>query len=303
MPTININTLFRQQRELRGFSLHKLAKGIVSASTLSRFEQGKTQLSAVSFVRLVNRMQVDWTAFIPDEQANQMNAIQRVAALAEAGQGPALEQLLASATASREDNVILLCQLTLAHYFPNSRDTPDSQKLTAAVQSATARVMSATGYWSAFLLALAGELVYLTPLQSLPMLLTVNAAQFHTSEPQPTATFTAAALRIQLAGVLRLLRANHATDAQTAFQQFSDVPSGYAEEELTRSMIQALLANEPMAKASKRAETVNRILNGIVIMGDRRFLDEFIPQVLPILQQQQFVPQSAGVQQMLARYE
>lgn len=58
------NTMQRLRRE-RGVTLSQATEGICSPATLSNFENGKSQLSAADMVGVVNRLQLDWSLFMP----------------------------------------------------------------------------------------------------------------------------------------------------------------------------------------------------------------------------------------------
>jgi transcriptional regulator with XRE-family HTH domain len=47
-------------RQERGFSLRQAARNDLTASALSRFENGKTELSASQFVRAMANLQLNW---------------------------------------------------------------------------------------------------------------------------------------------------------------------------------------------------------------------------------------------------
>ncbi|KRL14384.1 helix-turn-helix domain-containing protein [Schleiferilactobacillus perolens] len=50
-------------RQERGFSLRQAARNDLTASALSRFENGKTELSASQFVRAMANLQLNWNEF------------------------------------------------------------------------------------------------------------------------------------------------------------------------------------------------------------------------------------------------
>lgn len=57
--------LFKKRRQERHITIREACAGICSPSTLSRFENGHSNLSAVDWVALLHRLQLDWQDFLP----------------------------------------------------------------------------------------------------------------------------------------------------------------------------------------------------------------------------------------------
>lgn len=62
--------ILRVCRQERRLTLRQIADGILSPASLSRFENGKTQISADSFFEMLNRTHLDWQSFMPEAEGN-----------------------------------------------------------------------------------------------------------------------------------------------------------------------------------------------------------------------------------------
>ncbi|ERL65173.1 helix-turn-helix domain-containing protein [Schleiferilactobacillus shenzhenensis] len=63
-----IGPKFQALRKERGVTLKEATDGICSVAALSKFENGKAQLSATDMVALVNRLHLDWSLFVPKSE-------------------------------------------------------------------------------------------------------------------------------------------------------------------------------------------------------------------------------------------
>lgn len=273
---MTIEKTFWQQRRERRVTLVSLADNIVSESTLSRFEQQRTQLSAVTFIQLIQRMHVDWSVFLAWRPEPSFDQLRRAA---EKGNAAPLHAFLHQWSPRQSILARWYVELLLARFFHEG-----TAELAATSQVAMAQVLK-TDHWYHDTLALAQQLVHMTTIESLPTLLDANGHQLQLDHYAAEAMSTG--IGVQMEGVLRLLRENQVAAAQSAFEQTTGLRANHFEEELEYCITRILLQNERDG-TSRGFATVANILNGVREMADAPFLRAFIPQIAPLLQRHGF---------------
>lgn len=279
---MEIEKKFAYYRKERGLNLREVSRDIIAPSTLSRFEQGKTHLSAVTFVQLINRLQVNWEKFVPDSRDLHAHILDELKWFALMGDQSAITAAMAEfrTVGGIQENMDYAdyCTLLLVHYFDVALSPTDE-----TIQRAMAQVLD-TPLWSAFTVAIAHELVALTPIISLSALLAENMAQLTRLTDNRRALFTSGLADIQLDGILRLLRGGEYPAAQTAYEQFAggDTEPPFLEGRLKQEIVQILL----QAKSGESADfgRVTTILNSLQIMGAKEYLSSLVPLIQPLLE-------------------
>ncbi|QEU47815.1 helix-turn-helix transcriptional regulator [Schleiferilactobacillus harbinensis] len=296
---MKIEETFKQLRQERQLSLRQVSVGIVSASTLSRFEQGKTHLSAVTFIRLLDRMQADWSAFTLVNKEAVGNLLQTVLYYADHGDKEAVENFPTTIEEmGKEENSSeyhALCDLLLKNRFKMETST-----FTKSLSEAMAKVLDATS-WSAFVTVLAKQLIYAATLQSLPTLLNAVAEQLQHEGSHPSELFSMSIFILYQEGVLRLLRADWITAARTALDAIHSVLPLTAEEAFTSSIVKEILANAEGKNAVSFKQTA-LTLNFFLLSRADRYLHALVPQIAPLMKRQHFSTDLFDVEQLYANY-
>ncbi|GEK07617.1 helix-turn-helix domain-containing protein [Schleiferilactobacillus harbinensis] len=294
-----IEETFKQLRQERQLSLRQVSAGIVSASTLSRFEQGKTHLSAVTFIRLLDRMQADWSAFMPSAEDGGRNLLQVLLYQADQGNEKAVEKFPSTiektGEAANHAEYRILCDLLLKNKF-----NLETHTLKQSVTSAMAKVLDSTD-WSTFIAALAKQLVHVTTLQSLPTLLHAAAGQLQRQTPQLPVFFSLSVFILYQEGVLRLLRADQVTVARTALDAIHSVLPLTAEEDFTYSIVKEICANAEGKNTVSFKQTA-LTLNFLILCRADRHLHALVPQIAPLMKRQHFSTDLFDVGQLYTNY-
>ncbi|WP_040536732.1 helix-turn-helix domain-containing protein [Schleiferilactobacillus shenzhenensis] len=295
---MDINTIFQQLRRERHLSQSQVSTGIISVSTLSRFEAGKTSLSAVTLVALLNRMQADWSEFVPSKAGGSANRVQLVRKMiVERAKDPLVSLLK---YLEHEDTLspqfVWLCKLVLMAEFNMSFSDKEE-----VIQAAMAHLYQQE-YWPLVSLEICSQLVLLTPLTSLPTLLSTNARQGALRKHD--INFTPYAISNQLRGVLRLLRENpdHSEPAQHAFGELANIEPQQYEDEFAICLTRELLGNTSKGACPLDFSAIANIFNTCLILGSADFLRSWVPLMAPIMRQQGFTTDLFVVQDFYSDY-
>ncbi|ERL64470.1 helix-turn-helix domain-containing protein [Schleiferilactobacillus shenzhenensis] len=294
---MTIEKTFQQLRQDRQITIRQAAKGIISPSALSRFEQGKTQLSAAAFVRLLDRIQVDWSFFVNTDEETTRSVFQQLIVLKKNRDIEGIRTMAAQFGQSSDANskdFAQLCQLMLVNLGVLPATTIHS-----TVQTVAGNVV-ATDYWSTFTVAAAKELVSTISIEALPALLSANAEQLTINHQTANVLYEPDLCTIQLDGVLRLLAANRLTDAEDALSQFSLARATYYEEGFKYYIVLNLIRKE-RGQATTPPE-IDTILNSLAIMGANRYLHGLVPQIEPLLRRQRFTSNLFDTERFFAKY-
>ncbi|MCI2172211.1 helix-turn-helix domain-containing protein [Schleiferilactobacillus perolens] len=298
---MNTAVMFKQFRQERHLSLRQASANVISASTLSRFEQGKTHLSAVTFVRLLERMQVDWSTFTSPESENDGNLLQQILQLKDSRQLRLIRKSLQTGEnlgggGEPLAEYIWLSDLLLKNEF--GEETPTLEKSTT---SAMGRVLN-TDPWSTFTLVLAKALIQITPLQSLPALLATLGEQLRQKHiTQDAIIFFSSPLTLYQEGVIRLLREGHVTMARNLFDQIQGVLTISADEAFLCSVVSELLRNAE-ERGRRCFEKTEIVLNSLMIVRANQHLHALVPQIAPVMKQQHFSTVLFDVEKLYADY-
>lgn len=198
---MTIGEQFKRLRKERRLTLKEAAGDIVSVSSLSKFENGTSQLAADRFFLLLDRLNLDWDAFMPSRSDAPLPFLHRYLVAAQHADVQALAGILRQLPLANTNQRLLL-HLTLHNH------APERFSVLARERKQAWSLLTHTTEWSLLLRLIALQLTGIIAMKDLEGLVKAFANQVQTpNTPQDhlnlaNRAFLTASLRYIAAGQL-----------------------------------------------------------------------------------------------------
>lgn len=163
--------ILRVCRQERRLTLRQIAGGTLSPASLSRFENGKTQISADSFLEMLNRVHLDWQIFMPETEGDRFSisdSIKNAFYLQDYHTLNKLQREVHDRGFYLEEIYVILCQQNVGGDIP---------KLEHWLNVATQTIYN-TDEWNYTIFQIVNQLPPLIPVNSLKSLTDMATKQF-----------------------------------------------------------------------------------------------------------------------------
>ena len=201
---MTIGRQFKLLRRERGLTLKMAAHGILSVSSLSKFETGTSQLAADRFFLLLDQLNLDWDVFAKPRSRDKQPFLQRYLAAARHADVQELASILRQLPLANVNQRLLL-HLTLHN------DAPERFSILPHEQSQAQSLLMTTADWSLLLRLIAVQLAKIIGLDELSQLIAAFSNQIQ--RPNTPQDHFNLANRTFLAAVLRYVAAGKLTEA------------------------------------------------------------------------------------------
>lgn len=214
---MTIGRQFKLLRRERGLTLKMAAHGILSVSSLSKFENGTSQLAADRFFLLLDQLNLDWDVFAKPRSRDKQPFLQRYLAAARHADVQELASILRQLPLANVNQRLLL-HLTLHN------DAPERFSILPHEQSQAQSLLMTTADWSLLLRLIAVQLAKIIGLDELSQLIAAFSNQIQ--RPNTPQDHFNLANRMFLAAVLRYVAAGKLTEARNALNLMGQATVG-----------------------------------------------------------------------------
>ena len=214
---MTIGRQFKLLRRERGLTLKMAAHGILSVSSLSKFENGTSQLAADRFFLLLDQLNLDWDVFAKPRSRDKQPFLQRYLAAARHADVQELASILRQLPLANVNQRLLL-HLTLHN------DAPERFSILPHEQSQAQSLLMTTADWSLLLRLIAIQLAKIIGLDELSQLIAAFSNQIQ--RPNTPQDHFNLANRMFLAAVLRYVAAGKLTEARNALNLIGQATVG-----------------------------------------------------------------------------
>ena len=160
---MTIGKQFKLMRKERKLTLKEAAGDILSVSSLSKFENGTSQLAADRFFLLLDRLNLDWDTFTQPQSDNKRPFLHRYLVAVRHGDVQTLAGILRQLPLANTNQRLLL-HLTLHNL------APERFSILAREQMQAQTLLLKTAAWSLLLRLIALQLAAVIPLSDLAQL-------------------------------------------------------------------------------------------------------------------------------------